>query len=340
MDGASEAANSPLREHCCLLRAFMPIIESRYGPMREAGVDLKRLKQPGYRLSLYRVFRLLKLAEQRSADPMIGFHLDCHVGVRSYEVLGYVLMSCRILQEALQQWIRFDRLIWDMCGTQISSEGKQTVLELRPQNVLWVPPEAFEIAASGQYAMGKWLTGLGAAPAAVFFLHGSHCDEAIYQQVFQCRNVYFNQPRTALIFASDFMSAPLRYADPSLKSLMGATGENMLAQHQRDANIANDTRAAIYRLLPTAEQNFDIVATQLDLSPRDFSKKLQTAGYQFKDLVEEVWRDLADYYLSFHTLLITEIAFLPGYSEQSAFSRTVKKWTGVTPSTPRESRYE
>lgn len=317
------------------VRAFVPIIEQHYSVkaddiFKEAGIKPEHLQMPGYRLSLYRVFRLLKLAERHTGDPMIGLQLGRHVDARAYEVLGYVLMSCNNLAEALQQLIRFDTLIWDVGGTTLEGEGDKAVLELHPKNVPWVPPEAFEIAVSGQYAMGKWLTGLNDSPEAVSFRHSPRCDISVYEDVFQCE-VLFRQPRTALIFSKEYMSVPLRYADPSLKTMMEATGETMLKQYQQESNIANEARAVIHKLLPTAEHDMEVVAQHLQLSPRVFSKKLQAAGYQYKDLVEEVRRDLADYYLSSQSMSITDIAFLLGYSEQSAFSRAFKKWTGYSP---------
>jgi len=47
--------------------------------------------------------------------------------------------------------------------------------------------------------------------------------------------------------------------------------------------------------------------------------------------VDEIRRDLALRYLASGKSDLTEIAFLVGYSELSAFDRAFRRWTGSTP---------
>ena len=52
---------------------------------------------------------------------------------------------------------------------------------------------------------------------------------------------------------------------------------------------------------------------------------------EFKSLVGDTRRRFAVNYLRDRRNTLSEIAFLLGYSEASAFSRAFKRWTGVTP---------
>ena len=52
----------------------------------------------------------------------------------------------------------------------------------------------------------------------------------------------------------------------------------------------------------------------------------------------EGWIDLEGYYLENGILSITEITFLLGYSEDSAFHRAFKSWTGMTPNEYRQGQ--
>jgi AraC-like DNA-binding protein len=51
----------------------------------------------------------------------------------------------------------------------------------------------------------------------------------------------------------------------------------------------------------------------------------------FKKLVADTRRRFALSYLANNRNTLTEIAFLLGYSEVSAFNRAFKSWTGSTP---------
>jgi AraC-like DNA-binding protein len=60
-------------------------------------------------------------------------------------------------------------------------------------------------------------------------------------------------------------------------------------------------------------------------------RRLQERGVSFIELVRASRRDLALQHLAAPHIPLTEIAFLLGYSELSAFSRAFHQWAGVAP---------
>jgi AraC-like DNA-binding protein len=67
------------------------------------------------------------------------------------------------------------------------------------------------------------------------------------------------------------------------------------------------------------------------MSPRSLQRKLGEYGVDFKKLVEDIRRCLALKHLKDRTDSLTEIAFMLGYSDLSAFTRAFKRWTGTAP---------
>jgi AraC-like DNA-binding protein len=51
----------------------------------------------------------------------------------------------------------------------------------------------------------------------------------------------------------------------------------------------------------------------------------------FSEVLNDLRRDLAAQYLADHALSISQIAWLLGYQEVSAFTNAFKRWTGRTP---------
>jgi AraC-like DNA-binding protein len=51
----------------------------------------------------------------------------------------------------------------------------------------------------------------------------------------------------------------------------------------------------------------------------------------FKALVEDTRRRFSLHYLQDRKNTLTEVAYLLGYSEVSAFNRAFRRWTGSTP---------
>ena len=58
-------------------------------------------------------------------------------------------------------------------------------------------------------------------------------------------------------------------------------------------------------------------------------------GVTFSEVLESLRSDLARRYLADESLSISQIAWLLGYQEVSAFTHAFKRWTGMT---PREAR--
>jgi AraC-like DNA-binding protein len=67
------------------------------------------------------------------------------------------------------------------------------------------------------------------------------------------------------------------------------------------------------------------------MSPRTVQRRLREHGLDFKRLVDDTRRQFSLSYLRDPQNTLTEIAYLLGYSEVSAFNRAFKRWTGSTP---------
>ena len=78
------------------------------------------------------------------------------------------------------------------------------------------------------------------------------------------------------------------------------------------------------------------VAKGLGLSVRSFHRRLAEHGASFQTLTEETRRELALGMLQDERYSLSEIAFLTGFSEQSAFTRAFKRWMGQTPASYRK----
>ena len=60
-------------------------------------------------------------------------------------------------------------------------------------------------------------------------------------------------------------------------------------------------------------------------------------GLTFKSLVDATRRQVAESLLRDSRYTATEVAFLTGFSEQSAFNRAFKRWTRQTPTAFRDA---
>ena len=89
-------------------------------------------------------------------------------------------------------------------------------------------------------------------------------------------------------------------------------------------------------LLPHDKANAKDVARKLGMSQRTLARHLASEGLTFVKMLQELRLDLAKRDLADRDLSITQIAWLLGYREVSAFTNAFKRWTGKTPRAARQ----
>ena len=94
---------------------------------------------------------------------------------------------------------------------------------------------------------------------------------------------------------------------------------------------------AIATLLPHGKAQATEIARRLGVSQRTLARRLLAEGVTFSEVLESLKSHLAQRYLADSSLSISQIAWLLGYQEVSAFTHAFKRWTGRT---PRDARSE
>ena len=97
-------------------------------------------------------------------------------------------------------------------------------------------------------------------------------------------------------------------------------------------NIIHRAKVCITDKLQSGSVTSDAVAKCLGLSERSLQRRLNEEGTTFLTLKDEVRKELSLNYVRDMNTDIAEIAFLLGYSDQSTFSRSFKRLTGMSPS--------
>ncbi len=111
-----------------------------------------------------------------------------------------------------------------------------------------------------------------------------------------------------------------------------------LASLPAQGDVVEQARKAMAHLAQHGVPELACVANELKLSPRMLYRQLAARGHQFRNLRETTLRQSALAHVQEGRLPISDIAQLLGYSEQSAFTRAFKRWTGQSPLQWRKSR--
>jgi AraC-like DNA-binding protein len=89
-------------------------------------------------------------------------------------------------------------------------------------------------------------------------------------------------------------------------------------------------------LLPAGQLTLDLVAAELDVSPRTLQRRLADNDLTLTQLVNQTRIAKACQRLAQQDVHISEIARETGFATPSAFSRAFQSWTGTSPRTFRK----
>ena len=90
-------------------------------------------------------------------------------------------------------------------------------------------------------------------------------------------------------------------------------------------------RQALVGLIRSGRTSLADLAQSLQMSPRSLQRRLTEQGHSFQTLLGQTRQQLAEAYLRDANVELAEVALLLGYSEQSAFTRAFRQWTGQAP---------
>jgi AraC-like DNA-binding protein len=153
-------------------------------------------------------------------------------------------------------------------------------------------------------------------------------------------NIIFNANRNAIHVDSRTLDRRLASADPRLLVLMRELGDRIHREQPPATDIVTNTRNAIVARLEMGQATLENIAEALDLTPRALQSKLSQADATFDGILNDTRRTLAQHYLRDTDLILTEIAFLLGFSELSVFTRAAQRWFGMAPSAYRQQMRE
>ena len=171
-------------------------------------------------------------------------------------------------------------------------------------------------------------------PVEVNFTHQGperDADKAGYESYFNAP-VRFLEARDELVIDSRDLGLAIELADPSLLNLleryavrMGQTAAPGKKWSSRVAALISDD--VLKGCAPLA----NTIASELGVSKRSLQEKLKNENTSFRSLVQIVRKKIAIDRLADPDISICEVAFMLGYSDQSAFNHAFKKWTGKSP---------
>lgn len=278
---------------------------------------------------------MLDAAAAQLCDPHIGLHIGEGIKSGRYGVLGYVVMSCATLGDAMQRHARYENLVSGRGQVSYEEHGEQIQMRWDSGN----PPASrhqIEDNLASWVTIARWMTGQPLAPSGVDLPFSVPSEQAAveYERVFQCM-VRWSQPEVRLRFPRAYLVLPIESQDAEVLAMMDAYAERLLTGLQHEDALA-PIRTLLTEHLASGQVSLAWLAKRMAMSERQLQRTLSAQGLSYVQLLDQVRRTMAERYIKDTQLTLTDLTFLLGYADQSAFQKAFRRWFDETPGRYRE----
>jgi AraC-like DNA-binding protein len=144
--------------------------------------------------------------------------------------------------------------------------------------------------------------------------------------------VEFDADSNSVCFSARHLDAPVVRSDRDLEQFLGLIPYHVVIRPvASDQCISARIRALLGEDFREDLPSFDELTGMLNMSPRTLRRRLEREGTSYQRIKDNARRDLAITLLTRDRMTVSDVAERVGFSDPSAFHRSFKKWTGLSP---------
>jgi AraC-like DNA-binding protein len=273
-------------------------------------------------------FACFEACLRHTNDPGFPIHVASSVTLEDYAVLGFALMTASSAAHAFELLVRYQHIISDS-GNWRAREVEAGV-ELQ-----WVRAGRRTLGhrTANECAVAELVGGLrrgygtGFSPERVSFRHPAPTRTEVHERYFACP-ITWSASHDGVVLERGFLSR--RAA--SENSAMNRHFSELLGTLPKPTDTcAGRVRHELAVLLSrgSGSPGADVMAKRLGMSERSLRRALAEEETSYRELVDEL-RKTAALDLLRAKKSVTDVAFVLGFSETSAFSRAFRRWHGTS----------
>ncbi|MBK4739287.1 AraC family transcriptional regulator [Noviherbaspirillum pedocola] len=313
--------------------ALEPIIERGLNAealLRRAGISSALLQSPQSRVTAQN-FSTLWLGVARELDDELFAQDSRRMKVGSFAMLCQLLIHCDTLNTALLRMARFFNLILDDFYCNLETDAQHAFLTIREQPGPRAPRVfGYETLLMMQHGLACWLVGRRIPVLASAFAYPEPSRSAEYHLMYSAE-LRFNEEATSLMFDKSYLDLPVIQNERTVKDFIRQAPSNIVMKYKNAMGLSAQIRRRLRTAARTEWPEFDDFAQSLNMTPSTLRRRLEDEGQSFREIKDQLRRDIAIDYLCHTGRSIADIATELGFAETSAFHRAFKKWTGSRP---------
>lgn len=294
------------------------------------GQPLVSLDDTDARLPVLEYHELWQKALEFTGNAALGLELGAKPRNEEMGLVGHIFFNNATLGDALKQYERFYALVNEGMHVELKEIGELVKLEyVCDADEAYCIQDMERTLAIAIHRAAEYISS-SLSIEYVGFQHDKPDYAEKYQEIFSCP-VRFNQSSTHLVFKKRYLDFRLPKRSSYLHVVLTKHIESLLNKFRPKPSLTDKVKQLVEKKLAKDSVDAAHIAEKLHMSRNTLYRKLKQEGMAFHDLVDQVRQKKALEYLNENKHSLSEIAFLLGFSELSAFSRAFKRWTGESP---------
>ncbi len=268
--------------------------------------------------------------------PSGAFRMMCHAIIQCKN-LGHAIRRASDFHEIVKGTRIKPKLEKKGRFAKVSFAGLDSLDEAEVEKLIASEPvSSISTSLSMWHHFVSWLIGERLELRAAYFSFSE--EEAVpgIHTKFQSE-LRFEQHDNAMVFPARYLEYPIVQTEESLHGFLKTAPYQLLVMADDSTSLKAQIVALIGRdfsmPIPTAKE----VANTLNMSLSKLRRRLLEEDTTFQQIKDDCRKKSAINYMNSPQLSINDVAGLMGFDEPSAFFRSFKRWTGLTPGEYRQS---
>jgi AraC-like DNA-binding protein len=305
--------------------------------LAEADLARGQLSQPRGGISAASQYRFLEFAATAANDSLLGLHVAAEMDLRRGGIFFYLGASSATVSEALENMARYAGTTSEAILIELSRHKDATTVTIRRVAHGEVCRQWSEFLALAIIRVLRLASGRDFAPLRMTFAHPRNSDLREVHRLLRCP-VEFAHATESWVLSQSVMELPIRSEDSHLLEVLTAHADDLLAERRTAVGLRSMVENQLISVLPNGGVQAAVVAQQLGMSARSFTRHLAEEGTTFGEILDRLRNRLALRYLQDERVSLQQVAWLLGYSEPTAFNHAFKRWFGTSPGRARNQR--
>jgi AraC-like DNA-binding protein len=301
---------------------------------RAAGLDPEPYRDPDSRMRLPATRKLWEQCIRMTQNPCFAFEAGMYAKPSNFHAVGYAWLASRNIREALGRLVRYHRLLTTAVEIKLEEHDRELALVITP--AAGVPKETIDALIASGIVMCRDITYEDFAPLRIEMTRPELPCAKRLAKFFGCP-VRFGAKRNCVVFRRDQVEKFLPRQNPALARANDEVAMRYIA-HMDRSDVLTRAKLALIDMLSNGEPTRAHLADRLHMSERTLARRLSASNMSFRELLDSVRKELGLGYMDEPQYPITDVAYLLGFSDQSNFARSFRRWTGQTPSAYRGAR--